>query len=63
MNKTHIDSHHFSTDPTGLPVAVPREIVELSDGDTYRLRIAPLAKVELQVSAMVSSRRLGGGCA
>jgi FtsP/CotA-like multicopper oxidase with cupredoxin domain len=37
-------SDHFPTDPTGLPEARPPEVVELADGDRFRLRIAPVAK-------------------
>src|SRR5688572_22762574 len=39
---TNTDTHQFSTDPTGLPPAVPCEIVEPAAGDTYELRIAPV---------------------
>ena len=35
---------HFTADVTGLPLAGPTEVVELSDGDRYELRIAPVAK-------------------
>ncbi|MFV0496328.1 multicopper oxidase family protein [Mycobacterium sp.] len=35
---------HFPTDPAGLPEAVPPQIVELRDGDSYELRVAPVAK-------------------
>jgi hypothetical protein len=41
MSPTHSDVNQFSTDPTGLPAAVLREIVDLPDGVTYDLRIAP----------------------
>ena len=34
----------FPTDPTGLPEARAPELVELSDGDQFDLRIAPVAK-------------------
>jgi FtsP/CotA-like multicopper oxidase with cupredoxin domain len=34
----------FPTDTTGLPEARPPEVVELSDGDQFDLRIAPVAK-------------------
>ncbi|MDQ3887635.1 MAG: multicopper oxidase domain-containing protein, partial [Actinomycetota bacterium] len=34
----------FSTDPTGLPQCRPPEVVELSDGDGFDLRIGPVAK-------------------
>ena len=44
MNTTHSGAHQFSTDPTGLPAAGLRDVVELADGDTYDLRIAPVAK-------------------
>jgi FtsP/CotA-like multicopper oxidase with cupredoxin domain len=43
MSPTHSDVNQFSTDPTGLPAAVLREIVDLPDGVTYDLRIAPVA--------------------
>jgi FtsP/CotA-like multicopper oxidase with cupredoxin domain len=35
---------HFPTDLTGLPHARSPELVELSDGDRFDLRIAPVAK-------------------
>src|SRR6478735_1627281 len=35
---------HFTTDVTGLPSVGRTEVVELSDGDRYELRIAPVAK-------------------
>src|ERR671917_493557 len=35
---------HFPTDVEGLPEARPPELVELSDGDRFDLRIAPVAK-------------------
>ncbi len=35
---------HFPTDIEGLPEAQPPELVELSDGDRFDLRIAPVAK-------------------
>ncbi len=34
----------FGTDPAGLPDSVPPALVELSDGATFDLRIAPVAK-------------------
>src|SRR5262245_9787602 len=34
----------FSTDVTGLEDAIRPDVVELADGDTYELRIAPVAK-------------------
>jgi len=50
----HHDHHHdheaaastatFPTDTAGLPQAVPTQLVELADGDTFELRIAPVAK-------------------
>jgi FtsP/CotA-like multicopper oxidase with cupredoxin domain len=44
MNNTaHAEVRRFSTDPTGLPTAVAREIVEVADGDTFELRISPVA--------------------
>src|SRR5919198_6735979 len=38
------NSDHFPTDPAGLPEARAAELVELSEGDRYELRIAPVAK-------------------
>ncbi len=35
---------HFPTDPSGLPEAHAPEVIELSDGDEFDLRIAPVAK-------------------
>jgi FtsP/CotA-like multicopper oxidase with cupredoxin domain len=35
---------HFPTEIEGLPEARPPELVELSDGDRFELRIAPVAK-------------------
>ncbi|HET6602390.1 MAG TPA: multicopper oxidase domain-containing protein [Gaiella sp.] len=50
----HHEHHHehdstdttatFPTDTAGLPQAVPTRVVELGDGDTVELRIAPVAK-------------------
>src|SRR4051812_48333854 len=48
----HRDHHHhaaeatarFPTGTAGLPEAVPTQVVELADGDTFELRIAPVAK-------------------
>src|SRR3954468_17161790 len=48
----HRDHHHhaaeatarFPTDTAGLPEAAPTQVVELADGDTFELRIAPVAK-------------------
>ena len=34
----------FPTDPTGLPEAAAPPIVELADGDTLNLHVAPVAK-------------------
>src|SRR6478736_3113191 len=34
----------FPTDTAGLPQAVPTQVVDLADGDTFELRIAPVAK-------------------
>lgn len=34
----------FPTDPTGLPEATGADVVELADGDTLNLRVAPVAK-------------------
>jgi FtsP/CotA-like multicopper oxidase with cupredoxin domain len=41
----HHEAEQFPTDPTGLPAAVPSELVELGEGDRFALRIAPVAKV------------------
>jgi FtsP/CotA-like multicopper oxidase with cupredoxin domain len=41
MNAT---SQHFPTEVAGLPEARAPEVVELSDGDRFDLRIAPVAK-------------------
>jgi FtsP/CotA-like multicopper oxidase with cupredoxin domain len=35
---------HFPTEVAGLPQALPPQLVELSDGDEFDLRIAPVAK-------------------
>ena len=35
---------HFPTDTAGLPAAGRPEVVELGDGDTFALRIAPVSK-------------------
>ena len=35
---------HFPTEVAGLPEASAPELVELSDGDRFDLRIAPVAK-------------------
>jgi hypothetical protein len=43
----HLDHHPpdgFPTDPSGLPEAGRPRLVELADGDTLKLRIAPAAK-------------------
>jgi FtsP/CotA-like multicopper oxidase with cupredoxin domain len=34
----------FPTETAGLPEAAPTQVVELADGDTFELRIAPVAK-------------------
>ena len=34
----------FPTDPTGLPEAAAPQILELADGDTVNLHVAPVAK-------------------
>jgi Multicopper oxidase len=43
MTSIHIHDHSFPTDTEGLPSCRPTEIIELRDGDTYELRIAPVA--------------------
>jgi len=35
---------HFPTETAGLPAAHPPEVVELADGETFTLRIAPVTK-------------------
>ena len=50
----HHEHHHdhdatestarFPTDTAGLPQAATTEVVDLADGDTFELRIAPVAK-------------------
>jgi FtsP/CotA-like multicopper oxidase with cupredoxin domain len=37
-------SHHFPTETEGLDEAAAPQVVELSDGDEYEIRIAPVAK-------------------
>jgi FtsP/CotA-like multicopper oxidase with cupredoxin domain len=42
----HITTDHpatFATDPSGLDATTPSSIVELGDGDSFELRIAPVA--------------------
>jgi FtsP/CotA-like multicopper oxidase with cupredoxin domain len=43
MTTTDLHDHVFPTATEGLPACVPNTIVELGDGDTYELRIAPVA--------------------
>jgi FtsP/CotA-like multicopper oxidase with cupredoxin domain len=43
VTTTHIHDHGFPTATDGLPACGPNTIVELADGDTYDLRIAPVA--------------------
>jgi FtsP/CotA-like multicopper oxidase with cupredoxin domain len=45
MTQTPVSADTFSTDPAGLEPCVPTELVELSDGDTFELRIAPVANL------------------
>ena len=40
----HTQADQFPTDATGLPESRAPELVELSDGDHFHLRIAPVAK-------------------
>ena len=40
---THTEDH-FATDTAHLPGAVPTEVIDLADGDTVELRIAPVTK-------------------
>ena len=44
MSITHNASTTFSTDPSGLDESNRPSVVGLADGDTFELRIAPLAK-------------------
>src|SRR5881227_46676 len=37
-------TEHFPTETAGLPSGVPSEIVEVSDGDAFELRITPVTK-------------------
>ena len=37
-------AEHFPTDAAGLPEAAPSQTIDLGDGDTFELRIAPVAK-------------------
>ena len=43
MTTTRLHDDTFATETTGLPGCAPSPIVELRDGDTYDLRIAPVA--------------------
>jgi FtsP/CotA-like multicopper oxidase with cupredoxin domain len=43
MTTTQLHDHYFPTATDGLPGCRPTTIVELGDGDTYDLRIAPVA--------------------
>src|SRR5687768_6376960 len=43
MTTSHLHDHVFPTATEGLPACVPSTIVELGDGDTYELRIGPVA--------------------
>jgi hypothetical protein len=47
MQHDHLDSvtpaDSFPTDPTGLPEASRPELLELVDGETLELRVAPVA--------------------
>jgi FtsP/CotA-like multicopper oxidase with cupredoxin domain len=43
MTSIHVHDHGFPTATEGLPACRPTEIVELRDGDTFDLRIAPVA--------------------
>src|SRR5918912_4634039 len=40
----HTATSTFPTDTAGLSPAAPTEVVELGDGDTFELPIAPVAK-------------------
>ena len=37
-------TEHFPTEIAGLPAGVDSEVVEVSDGDLFELRIAPVTK-------------------
>jgi FtsP/CotA-like multicopper oxidase with cupredoxin domain len=43
MTTTHVDDHNFPTAIDDLPACAPSTVVELGDGDTYDLCIAPVA--------------------
>ena len=42
MTTTHVHDHGFPTAVDGLPACGPSTVVELGDGDSYDLRIAPV---------------------
>jgi hypothetical protein len=44
QHSDHAQRDRFPTDPTGLPEAGRPEVLELADGDTLDLRVAPVAK-------------------
>ena len=37
-------TEHFATETAGLPTCVGSELVQVSDGDAFELRIAPVTK-------------------
>ena len=37
-------TEHFPTETAGLPACVHSELVQVSDGDAFELRIAPVTK-------------------
>jgi FtsP/CotA-like multicopper oxidase with cupredoxin domain len=43
MAQLHTHEGTFGTDASGLPPCQPTELVELADGDTFELRIGPVA--------------------
>ena len=58
----------FSTDIPGLPAGVPTQTVQLSDGDVFDLRVAPVTKQigdatvrMLAYNGSVPGRRSGSG--
>jgi EmrB/QacA subfamily drug resistance transporter len=44
-HQQHADgAEHFPTETTGLPQALDSQVIDLADGDTFQLRIAPVTK-------------------
>src|SRR3954468_12045332 len=44
MNQHSHQNDHFPTDSANLSESVPTSVVEITDGDQFELRIAPVAK-------------------